>query len=152
MVLQHILTMLCEIFSITPIMSTTWPRWSPDLKFCEVLPVGTPKNTCVCIFCWWRRGTSPWIVNACHIICSYPRIFEWISQSKMRYIEVWRTFWASFSRNTNYFWTHIDTDMWNLCQKFVQTFHLQTLICIIFCYMRVLLPVITFSILWQMPL
>jgi hypothetical protein len=66
MVLRHILAALCEMFSVTIIMTDGWmdgthcvastlATFEPSTH----LPVGNTQNSCVWISFWQRRGISP---------------------------------------------------------------------------------------------
>jgi hypothetical protein len=66
MLLWYILGVLCEIFSITPIMANGWVEEGPlhglharEIWILWMFACGTPKSRCVCNSCWQRRSASP---------------------------------------------------------------------------------------------
>jgi hypothetical protein len=78
MVLRHILAMLCEMFSVIPIM--THGEVEEDPLHCLYLarfesfwflPLGTPKVLCVGSSCWQWRGTAP-LHRGC--LSDYPQL------------------------------------------------------------------------------
>jgi hypothetical protein len=105
MVLQHILAVLCEMFSIEPILTNGQVQDpSHGLHACQisilyrVLPVGTPKKPCVCSSCWQWRGTSP---LHCGCLSDYLQLHQHLWLDAVVHNETccgmhlisWRTFW-----------------------------------------------------------
>jgi hypothetical protein len=87
------------------------------------LPVGTPKNPCVCSSCWQQRGTSP---SHCGCLSDYLQLPQHLWTDAAVYDETcqgmhwisWRAFWAliinvHFSHNSQIkcFPTHSDEDI-----------------------------------------
>jgi hypothetical protein len=65
----------------------------------QFLPVGTPKNPCVCSSCWQQRSTSP---LHCGCLSDYPQLSQHLWMEVVVHDETcqdvhwisWRTFWA----------------------------------------------------------
>jgi hypothetical protein len=91
MVLWHILAILCDMFSITPIMTggpTAWPPCSPDLNLLNFYPWGHLKTPVYAAPVDNEEALHHRIMDACQTICNYPGISEWMWRSMMRCVEV----------------------------------------------------------------
>jgi hypothetical protein len=70
---------------------TAWLPRSSDLNLWNftILPVGTPKNPCVCSSCWQRRGTS---LSHCGCLSDYPQLPP-VSLSGCGVDDIWSAFY-----------------------------------------------------------
>jgi hypothetical protein len=94
MVLRCILAALCEIFSVTLIMTDGWVEEDPLYGFSlgrfessGFVPVGTPKKSVYAAPVDNEHSPHRRNVDACQTIRNYPGIFERRRQSMMRHVE-----------------------------------------------------------------
>jgi hypothetical protein len=89
---ENILTVLCEMFSITPIMTdglgrvgpTAWSPCSPDLNPLDFYLWGHLKSLMYESSVNNEEMFHHHIVDACWAICNYPGIVKWMWWSVLR--------------------------------------------------------------------
>jgi hypothetical protein len=150
MVLQHILAVLCEMFSITYVYhdrwigrgGTAWPPRSPDLNPLDVYLWGHLKALEYVAPADNEVALHHGILDTCQSIRNYPGIFERMRRSMMRRVEgcieshgghsehLLQVYYFSYNSQIKCFRTHVNMDifsffgMCNSCPKFVLTFPL----------------------------